>query len=183
MLHYDVKRLTIRLFYTGLGLGETNDEDVEIFAAEYEKEYISSRRPMEGAIDTLMKLNEQGYRLAIVTNGQTLHQRQKAQDIGVLSLVEFLLASGELVRKPGRAIFRSACERMGVEAGRCLMVGDDVNADVGGAIGVGMGAVLFYPDGEGGRRLLFGEEVAVIRTMGELLEMLEESPAMDRAAL
>lgn len=104
----------MRLFYAGLGLGQISDEDMKKFVDEYEKEYLASRRPMEGAIETLIKLKERGYRLAIITNGQKVFQREKAEGIGVPSHVEFLLASEEVVKKLDARIFKGACEKMGV---------------------------------------------------------------------
>jgi len=47
-----------------------------------------------------------------------------------------------IIGKPGEAIFREACDSMGVTPGNCLMVGDDVEADVGGALDAGLEAAL-----------------------------------------
>jgi HAD superfamily hydrolase (TIGR01458 family) len=44
--------------------------------------------------------------------------------------------------KPGAAFFRRAVERLGVPPGGVLMIGDDVESDVRGAIAVGLQAVL-----------------------------------------
>ncbi|MEF3192895.1 MAG: TIGR01458 family HAD-type hydrolase, partial [Halothiobacillaceae bacterium] len=44
--------------------------------------------------------------------------------------------------KPGAAFFRRAVERLGVPAEAVLMIGDDVESDVRGAIAVGLQAVL-----------------------------------------
>ena len=44
--------------------------------------------------------------------------------------------------KPAAAFFRAACERLGLPAERVLMVGDDVDADVGGAMAAGLKGAL-----------------------------------------
>ena len=48
----------------------------------------------------------------------------------------------EVVGKPSRAYFEAALSALGAAAAETTMVGDDVNADVGGGKGVGMRAVL-----------------------------------------
>ena len=48
----------------------------------------------------------------------------------------------EVVGKPSRAYFEAALAELGAEAGETVMVGDDVESDVGGAKAVGMHGVL-----------------------------------------
>jgi ribonucleotide monophosphatase NagD (HAD superfamily) len=47
-----------------------------------------------------------------------------------------------VVGKPAAAFFELAVSELGIEASRAAMVGDDVEADVGGAIGAGLAGVL-----------------------------------------
>lgn len=47
-----------------------------------------------------------------------------------------------VVGKPSRRFFESALAQLGVPADKALMVGDDVEADVGGALDAGIAAVL-----------------------------------------
>lgn len=47
-----------------------------------------------------------------------------------------------LIGKPGRTLFLEACRSMSLEPGQCLMIGDDVEADVGGALRAGLAAAL-----------------------------------------
>ena len=54
----------------------------------------------------------------------------------------------EGMRKPDPRIYRIACERLGVEAGQCLFVGDGANDELPGAERVGMGAVQLRIPGE-----------------------------------
>ncbi len=49
--------------------------------------------------------------------------------------------------KPDERIFRYALERAGVEAHEAIHIGDSLEADVAGALGAGMRAVWFNPDG------------------------------------
>ena len=68
-----------------------------------------------------------------------------------------------VVGKPEAPLFRMALERMGLEPATAAMVGDSVAADVRGARGVGMRAVLYAPDGG-----TSGEADVVVRSFGEL---------------
>jgi putative hydrolase of the HAD superfamily len=68
--------------------------------------------------------------------------------------------------KPHRSIFEEALNRAGVEAAASVMVGDSLKADVGGALAVGMRAVLLRRSGEVPPDAPPG--VPVIRTLAEL---------------
>jgi len=47
-----------------------------------------------------------------------------------------------LIGKPSEAFYRLACEDMGVSPKNCIMIGDDIESDVGGAQAAGLKAVL-----------------------------------------
>lgn len=47
-----------------------------------------------------------------------------------------------VIGKPGQAMFHEACDSMGLAPGDCLMIGDDVEADIGGARQAGLEAAL-----------------------------------------
>ncbi len=58
----------------------------------------------------------------------------------------------EIIGKPGRAMFELACASMGLAAADVAMVGDDVEADVAGAVAAGLQGILVrtgkYRDGD-----------------------------------
>lgn len=96
----------------------------------------------EDTVPTLTALREQGYQLAVVSNWDfTLFDVMA--DFGLEGYFEFIVAS--LVfgfEKPDKEIFDHALSRLGVSAAETLHVGDDPVADVQGARGAGMKAVL-----------------------------------------
>jgi ribonucleotide monophosphatase NagD (HAD superfamily) len=47
-----------------------------------------------------------------------------------------------VVGKPSPEFFRSVLRGLGVAAGDAVMVGDDVESDIGGALGAGLAAIL-----------------------------------------
>jgi HAD superfamily hydrolase (TIGR01458 family) len=80
----------------------------------------------------------------------------------------------EVVGKPARAFFELALGELGVEAARAAMVGDDVEADVGGAMAAGLLGVLVRT-GKYRQDLVQAsgvEPTAVIDSVAELPELL-----------
>jgi len=60
-----------------------------------------------------------------------------------VAALEYATGRGaEVMGKPSRAFFELALSDLGVEAGHAAMVGDDVEADVGGALDAGLAGIL-----------------------------------------
>ena len=98
----------------------------------------------------------------------------------LVSHFDFIATSARVgFEKPHPEIFRYALEQAGVEPGEAIHVGDHLDADVEGARGVGIGAVLID------RRGRFTPEkvpagVPVIATLIEMLPLVDER--LDRAS-
>ena len=97
--------------------------------------------------ETLGALGDDGLAVGMVSNtgrtwGRYLRQVQDALGIG--EFFDVRVFSDEVgVRKPDRAIFRTALKDLGLPADRVVHVGDDVDADVAGAKSAGMRAIWF----------------------------------------
>ncbi|MEZ4502511.1 MAG: HAD family hydrolase [Dehalococcoidia bacterium] len=84
------------------------------------------------------------YRLAIVSNGDGPEQRKKIAPLGLDADFPIVCISGELgVRKPEAAIFERALEALDVPPSRAIHIGDDVHADVDGALDAGLAAAVW----------------------------------------
>ncbi len=127
-----------------------------------------------GAIATLAALRECGLRLGVISN--TI-QPAHAMDDGLVlrGIAEFfsvaIYSSAVRVAKPHPAIFRAALAALGVTPEAAVYIGDRPEADVAGAHGVGMKAVLIevpHRDYSGGD---FAPD-ARIAALPELLEVL-----------
>jgi HAD superfamily hydrolase (TIGR01509 family) len=101
-------------------------------------------RLLPGAAETLHTLVGQGLRLGIISNrmhGGTL----LLDDLGYFGISHYfssVIASCDVgYMKPHPALFLRSLEELGVEPGEAVMVGDDLRADIGGALAVGMRAV------------------------------------------
>ncbi|RDI95528.1 HAD family hydrolase [Meiothermus sp. QL-1] len=105
--------------------------------------YLGARRlfPRYPEVDALLKALR-GYRLGLVTNGVPDLQREKLEGALLEQYFEVVAVSGELdMGKPERGIFEWACQGLGVEPAECVMVGDNPERDVAGAIQAGMRSV------------------------------------------
>ena len=100
------------------------------------------------AMDTLRRLRQDGFRLALITNGNAQEQRAKVERAELEPLFEFVLIAGEFgVSKPDQRVFRHTLEQMNVLPAETWMVGDNLLGDVGGAQAVGIYGV--WVDGQG----------------------------------
>jgi putative hydrolase of the HAD superfamily len=94
--------------------------------------------------EALDRLRTAGYRLGIISNW-SWNLRARCRQVGIADYFELILASAYAgCYKPNPAIFRLALDSMKVSPSRSLHVGDDYRADVLGATGAGLDAVLIY---------------------------------------
>jgi len=94
---------------------------------------------------------------------------------GIIEYFPVRVYSSEIgVAKPHPAIFRAALDALGVPAEAALYVGDRLNADVAGAQGVGMKAVLV----EVAHRPEHDPDIIPDARVKELPELLEVLPAL-----
>lgn len=125
---------------------------------------------VDAALDAL---GSRGLRLGVISNWDP-SAREILRDCGILDKFEAVVISSEVgVSKPDARIFRIGLEGVGLDASRCLYVGDNYYDDSVGAGSVGMPAVVVNRFGRLGVEELQG--CAVIRDVRELGSYLEES--------
>jgi putative hydrolase of the HAD superfamily len=106
-------------------------------------------RPFREVPGVLAALRAAGCRLVVVSNWDvSLHAA--LADAGLAPLVDGAISSAEAgAAKPAPAIFARALELAGgIAPAEALHVGDDLDADVGGARAAGIPALLVVRDGE-----------------------------------
>ena len=101
----------------------------------------------EDAIPTLRAARDRGLRTAIVSNtpwgSPAKLWRAEVKRLGLGPYVDVVVFCSEAGwRKPARQIFEYTLERLGVQAERCVFVGDDPRWDLAGPRALGMQAVL-----------------------------------------
>jgi putative hydrolase of the HAD superfamily len=104
--------------------------------------------PREGAVDTLRRLREDGYRVGLITvcseDVETLWPESELS--GLFDAEVFSSRIG--ISKPDPRIYLSCCEELGVEPREAVFVGDGANDELEGARRVGMQAILIHKLGE-----------------------------------
>jgi putative hydrolase of the HAD superfamily len=82
-----------------------------------------------------------GWRIGVLTNGSTLQQNSKLEQIGLAELVDTVSTSQGLgFSKPAVEAYRLTCEALGVEPAEALMIGDNLELDVLGPRAAGLSA-------------------------------------------
>lgn len=117
--------------------------------------------------DVLRALRARGTRLVVVSNWDASLHEVLART-GLAGLVDGAVASAEVgAAKPDPAIFAAGLALAGVPAARAVHAGDDLRADVAGACGAGLRAVLVARD----RTAAPSPGVPVVATLRGLLDL------------
>lgn len=108
-------------------------------------------------------------KLGVITNGESVQQRDKLKALGLASAFAAVAASADIgIAKPDPRIFRHAADLLGVAPERCAYVGDRRDTDAQAATAAGMTGVWLnragLPAPEG--------DVAEISSLAELAAIL-----------
>jgi len=126
-----LRRLAVEVFLDHLGARLAPGSFVDTFV-----EAIAFR-PVSGAVDALRRLRGAGLELACVANWD-ISLEPHLRQAGVASFFTTIVSSAEAgAPKPSPHPFLLALERLGVEPGRALHIGDD-RADEDGARAAGL---------------------------------------------
>jgi putative hydrolase of the HAD superfamily len=120
--------------------------------------------PFPDTVPALRELRARGVKLVAASNWDiSLHEQLAAT--GLTPLLDGALSSAEVgAPKPDPELFTRALALAGVRPEEALHVGDDVEADVGGAVAAGLEPVLIDRDGS----LTAPPGVRVIASLAEL---------------
>jgi putative hydrolase of the HAD superfamily len=100
-----------------------------------------------GLHEMLRTLKEQGYKLGVITNGRDFYQRNKISALGISEYFDNIVTSGGVkIKKPDPEIFKIALKNLNSISEHCVMVGDNLKADVIPAKELGMYTVLKSKD-------------------------------------
>jgi putative hydrolase of the HAD superfamily len=106
------------------------------------------RMVMPGVPEALGRLQRRGLTLAVVSNSDGTCAKS-LEEAGLLHYLNFVIDSADVgVEKPDPRIFEIAVARCGADPRRTLYIGDLYHADVVGARGAGLHALLLDPYGD-----------------------------------
>ncbi|MCL6443993.1 MAG: HAD-IA family hydrolase [Alicyclobacillus sp.] len=143
----DLRRERFLRAWRDLGV-ERQPEEAEAFQCAFDATYEHTLFPYDGVHEMLAAL-AQDHRLGIITNGSPDLQWRK---MGITGLQPYFREQDVIISeqigeaKPHPSVFAAACERLGVDKGAALMIGDNYRSDVLGARNFGMEALWFVPD-------------------------------------
>ncbi|MGB0373539.1 MAG: YjjG family noncanonical pyrimidine nucleotidase [Flavobacteriaceae bacterium] len=144
-----------------------DDDMVYTLADAYIQNLPEHNHLFPGAIEVLDKLKER-YSLHIITNGFREVQYFKMRNAGLTPYFSTVTDSESVgVKKPNPLIFQKALTDANCDPTRSVMIGDSYEADILGALQVGMHAIHFAIAGENPHN-----DCVMIDDLGRLLEIL-----------
>ena len=120
-----------------------SDELIERISEDYIQYLPESNYLFDGCMETLEYLHER-YKLHIITNGFAEVQFKKLNNSGIHHFFETVTNSEMAgVKKPHSGIFEHALSKAGALKEESVMIGDCLDADIGGATSFGMQSIFF----------------------------------------
>ncbi len=125
---------------------EIKDQLIDFLSVEYIRQLPNFNYLFEGTIELLDYLKEKYY-LHIITNGFEEIQSLKMKKSGIYDYFNEIITSESVgVKKPNPKVFEFALSRAEAEPSSSVMIGDNLEADIEGALNCKMEAIHFNPD-------------------------------------
>ena len=142
LTHQGQRRARLRDFLPVLGhpVPPTDAELDQLFTG-YLRHYRGSWTAFPDARPALEVARGNGWRIGVLTNGNTVQQNAKLAAIGLADLVDVVCTSEALgFSKPAPEAYLRTCEALGADPSDVLMIGDNLELDVLGAQAAGLSA-------------------------------------------
>lgn len=146
---------------------QAGDDLIHTLSEEYIAYLSLNNQLFAHALEVLEYLRKK-YSLHIITNGFEEVQHRKLANSRLEPYFEHVVTSENVgVKKPDPRIFQYAMEKAEARPTESIMIGDNYEADIQGALNVGMRAIMCEFNGE-----LPREDVTTVKTLLELKEHL-----------
>ena len=120
-----------------------DDQTIDHLSDQYILKLPNYNHLFEGTIEILEYLKDK-YKLHIITNGFEEVQNKKMRKSGILHFFDLIITSESVgVKKPNPKVFKYALDMAKTSASSSVMIGDNLEADIYGAINCGMEAIHF----------------------------------------
>ncbi|MBS7641792.1 MAG: HAD family hydrolase [Candidatus Bathyarchaeia archaeon] len=123
---------------------DPSDKCVEEAVREYFEPYIEFAKPFKCVYDVLGMLRSLGFKIALISNftwGDAV--RSILSRLMLDNFFDYIAISYYIgYRKPHPAIFMKVLSEIGVDASKCIFVGDNPYTDIYGASSIGMKTIL-----------------------------------------
>lgn len=134
-----------REFFSAVGARFGLQRPVDTLVADYREQFVQALPAIpDDVLARVRELRAEGWKVAIVTNGDAKTQRAKLDHLGLPPLLDACCISGELgIQKPDPRIFEMAASRCGENLVGAWMVGDG-EADILGAHRAGIQSIWLH---------------------------------------
>jgi putative hydrolase of the HAD superfamily len=134
------------VFATLLAAHDTETAPAEL-AAAYDAVVAEATAPLPDGADLVRGLRGR-FRVGLLTDGPVGTQRRKLERVGWTALFDAVVVTGSLpAPKPDRRAFGALCEALDAPPEQTAYVGDDPEADIGGAADAGLYPVQVLYEG------------------------------------
>lgn len=139
-----LRKQRFELIFEGLGAGKELLPDD--FGPRYIHECPQKSYVLDGSFELLDHLKDR-YSMHIITNGFEDVQQTKLKSSGLDQYFREVITSEKAGgKKPGKEIFYYSMRLAGTKPEESLMIGDNFQTDIMGAMGVGMDQAYYNPD-------------------------------------
>jgi putative hydrolase of the HAD superfamily len=105
----------------------------------YSREYVNNAVLMDQAREVIQHIRKKNYKTGLITNGKTLIQYGKIDQIGLRNDFDLIIVSEEAgFKKPDPRIFEMALRKLDLKPDECIYIGDHPSNDIEGAANIGM---------------------------------------------
>ena len=174
----DMLRAWTRITAHALGsLGRADDALAAAISQDFAERRWERMTLFPGVTTALETLRRRGVPLALVTNGDTTHQRRKITQHDLERFFDVIVIEGEMgVGKPEEVVYRYALSKLRAKPEEAWMVGDNLEWDVLAPQRLGLRGVWVDGPGLGLPQSSDAVPHRIIRTFPELLEPEAPSP-------
>ena len=170
----DRQYLIVERFRRPLSEGRGLENVTEAFCLEVSDKFLDfcSNKPgtVRGALELVKYLKGLGCRLHICSNGFHEIQYKKLRACGLYDYFETVILSEDAgANKPSKKFFDYAFEKTGAKVDSTLMIGDNYNADIEGAMDSGLDTILYNrwdPDFVPPRKPTY-----IVKELGEIMKL------------
>jgi putative hydrolase of the HAD superfamily len=149
----------------GLDLPDVADA----IATHYQTAREQGIEPIDGAVETVRWLRDQGCRLALLTNGDGRAQRMKIDRFALAPLFDLILIEGELgFGKPDPRVYELALAKLESDPHDAWMAGDNLEWDVAAPESLGVRGVWIDTHGRGLPRDATVRPWRILRRLAEI---------------
>ena len=98
-----------------------------------------------GTLEALKQLREKGFRLWLLSNAQRVFTEYELRHLGLGEQLDTIYISSDYrCRKPDVRFFNALIDGQKLDKSKCLMIGNDIHTDIGGAKAAGLSTFYMH---------------------------------------